>query len=41
MIIVWERPNFYESPSISRSLDAGLEVSGLGKDDVDVFDFYS
>ncbi|EPE34931.1 Thiolase-like protein [Glarea lozoyensis ATCC 20868] len=37
----WERPNFYESPSISRSLDAGLEAAGLRKDDVDMFDFYS
>lgn len=38
---VWERPNFYSSPSISRSLDACLEVSGLEKDDIDTFDFYS
>jgi hypothetical protein len=38
---VWERPNFYSSPSISKSLDAGLEVSGLEKGDVDTFDFYS
>ncbi|TVY83907.1 hypothetical protein LSUE1_G001727 [Lachnellula suecica] len=37
----WERPNFYSSPSISRSLDAGLEVSGLNKDQIDLFDFYS
>ena len=38
---VWERPNFYSSPSISRSLDAGLEISGLAKDNIDTFDFYS
>lgn len=40
-ILVWERPNFYSSPSISRSLDTALDVSGLGKDDIDLFDFYS
>lgn len=39
--IVWERPNFYSSPAISRSLDACLEVSGLVKESIDVFDFYS
>ena len=38
---VWNRPNFYSSPSISRSLDAGLEASKLTKEDIDVFDFYS
>lgn len=38
---VWLRPNFYSSPSISRSLDASLEVSGLRKEDIDLFDFYS
>jgi len=37
----WERPDFYTSPSISRSLDAGLSVSGLTKDQIDLFDFYS
>lgn len=39
--IVWERPNYYSSPSISRSLDACLEISGLTKEQIDVFDFYS
>lgn len=39
--VVWERPNFYSSPSISRSLDAALEASALTKEDIDVFDFYS
>lgn len=38
---VWERPNYYSSPSLSRSLDACLEVSGLKKEDIDLFDFYS
>lgn len=38
---VWQRPNFYTSPSISRSLDAGLAISGLDKDQIDMFDFYS
>ncbi|KAK6414530.1 hypothetical protein LTR81_011719 [Elasticomyces elasticus] len=37
----WQRPNFYWSPAISRSLDAGLQVSGLTKDDIDLYDFYS
>ena len=39
--VVWERPNFHSSPAISRSLHDCLEVSGLNKDDVDLFDFYS
>jgi hypothetical protein len=38
---VWDRPNFYSSPSITRSLDAALVVSGLRKEQVDLFDFYS
>jgi hypothetical protein len=38
---VWERPNFYSSPSISKSLDASLAVSHLSKDQIDLFDFYS
>ncbi|MCJ1328352.1 hypothetical protein MMC10_005028 [Thelotrema lepadinum] len=37
----WQRPNFFTSPSISRSLDAALEVSGLAKDMIDLYDFYS
>ncbi|EFE33617.1 uncharacterized protein ARB_07562 [Trichophyton benhamiae CBS 112371] len=37
----WERPNFYSSPSISRSLDAALSSSGLSKEEVHLFDFYS
>ncbi|CZR64499.1 uncharacterized protein PAC_14397 [Phialocephala subalpina] len=37
----WERPNFYSSPAISRSLDEALKVSGLGKEQIDLFDFYS
>ncbi|KAK1065796.1 hypothetical protein LTR74_007677 [Friedmanniomyces endolithicus] len=38
---VWQRPNFWWSPAISRSLDAVMEASCLGKDDIDLFDFYS
>ena len=38
---VWNRPNFWRSPAISRSLDAGLYASGLSKEDVDIYDFYS
>lgn len=37
----WRRPDFYSSPAISRSLDAGLEACGLDKADIDAFDFYS
>ncbi|KIY00507.1 uncharacterized protein Z520_04192 [Fonsecaea multimorphosa CBS 102226] len=37
----WERPNYFTSPSIERSIDAGLHVSGLTKEDIDLFDFYS
>ena len=39
--LVWERPSFYSSPSISASLDAAIKVSGLTKDDIDLYDFYS
>ena len=39
--IVWLRPNFHSSPSISRSIDAALEVSGVSKTDIDLLDFYS
>lgn len=38
---VWERPNFYSSPSIERSIDTALQISGLTKEDIDCFDFYS
>ena len=38
---VWERPNYHSSPSISRSLDACLDICGLHKDQIDLFDFYS
>jgi hypothetical protein len=37
----WKRPNFYSSPSISRSIDASLEVSGVSKEDLDLIDIYS
>lgn len=37
----WKRPNFYSSPSISRSIDASLRVSGTRKEDIDIFDIYS
>jgi hypothetical protein len=38
---VWERESFNTSPAISKSLDAALQVSGLRKEDIDLFDFYS
>ncbi|KAF1999553.1 hypothetical protein P154DRAFT_436929 [Amniculicola lignicola CBS 123094] len=37
----WKRPNYYTSPSISRSLDACLFVSKIAKEDIDLYDFYS
>ena len=37
----WRRPNFYSSPSISRSLDAALLAADLPVSDVDAYDFYS
>ncbi|KAM3065366.1 hypothetical protein ACMFMG_011510 [Clarireedia jacksonii] len=37
----WERPNYYSSTALERSLDMALDVSGLKKEDVDLFDFYS
>lgn len=39
--VVWQRPEFWWSPSISKSIDAGLAVSGLDKEDIDLYDFYS
>lgn len=39
--LAWNRPDFHSSPAISKSLDAALDVSNLGKDDIDIFDFYS
>jgi hypothetical protein len=40
-LTVWNRPEFWWSPSISRSIDAGLEASGLDKEEIDLYDFYS
>ncbi|KAJ9608246.1 hypothetical protein H2200_007234 [Cladophialophora chaetospira] len=37
----WDRPNFHTSPSIARSIDAALSISGLTKEDIDLHDFYS
>ncbi|POR34814.1 Uncharacterized protein TPAR_05013 [Tolypocladium paradoxum] len=37
----WERPQFHQSLAICNALDAALDVSGLTKDQVDCFDFYS
>ncbi|KAH9879077.1 hypothetical protein J1614_002512 [Plenodomus biglobosus] len=37
----WNRPNFYTSPSISRSIDTSLELSGISKHDIDLVDIYS
>jgi hypothetical protein len=37
----WKRPNFYSSPSISRSIDVSLKVSGTSKEELDLIDIYS
>jgi hypothetical protein len=37
----WKRPNFYTSPSISRSIDASLSLASLTRSSIDLFDFYS
>ena len=37
----WKRPNFYSSPSIARSIDTALQLSGKSKDDIDLIDIYS
>ncbi|KAH6878921.1 hypothetical protein BKA58DRAFT_309041 [Alternaria rosae] len=37
----WKRPNFYSSPSISRSIDASLRVSGTTREEMDIVDIYS
>ena len=37
----WKRPNFYSSPSIARSIDASLKVSGVSKEEMDIVDIYS
>ena len=39
--LVWERPDFHSSPSIVRSIDACLEICGLAKEQLDLYDFYS
>lgn len=38
---VWERPNYYYSPALSMAIDGALDASGLTKDKIDYFDFYS
>ncbi|KAF2634654.1 acetyl-CoA acetyltransferas-like protein [Massarina eburnea CBS 473.64] len=37
----WNRPNFYTSPSISRSLDTALSLTNNKSSEIDLFDFYS
>jgi hypothetical protein len=37
----WKRPNFYSSPSISRSIDTSLKISGTSKEELDLIDIYS
>lgn len=39
--VVWNRPNFHSSPAVATALDMCLNSSGMGKDDMDLFDFYS
>ena len=37
----WLRPNFYTSPSISRSLDAALRITNTSVSELDLIDIYS
>ncbi|CAA9957449.1 hypothetical protein PTMSG1_01057 [Pyrenophora teres f. maculata] len=37
----WLRPNYHSSPSLSRSLDACLAVSGTSVSELDIIDIYS
>ncbi|KAJ5133099.1 Thiolase [Penicillium atrosanguineum] len=39
--LFWERPNFFESSAISKSLDRCLSASGLTGSEIDIYDFYS
>jgi hypothetical protein len=41
MVIVWERPNFFESAAIKKALDRCLRASELAPDQIDLYDFYS
>lgn len=37
----WLRPNFYSSPSISRSIDTALSITNTTKSELDLIDIYS
>ncbi|EDU50753.1 acetyl-CoA acetyltransferase [Pyrenophora tritici-repentis Pt-1C-BFP] len=37
----WLRPNYHSSPSLSRSLDACLTISGTSVSELDIIDIYS
>jgi hypothetical protein len=37
----WLRPNFYSSPSISRSIDTALSITHTDKSELDLIDIYS
>lgn len=37
----WHRPDFYSSPSISRSIDTALSLSQTSKQELDLIDIYS
>lgn len=37
----FNRTNFHSSPAIERSIDTALKVSGLTKDEIHAYDFYS
>lgn len=37
----WLRPEYWWSPSLSRSLDAALDVSGVYTEEIDLYDIYS
>lgn len=40
-VLVWERPYFHASRSLSQSLDAALKAAEVRTEDIDLFDFYS
>lgn len=39
--LVWQRPNYHSSAAVSMAIDGALEISGLAKDDISLYDFYS
>ena len=40
-LAVWERSCYYRSPALEQSLDTAISLSGLERQDIDCYDFYS